>query len=425
MMRHVSQRSRRNPVITRRAIAPVFILTVLIALLCATQLVFAQSSPKSRTTRTTQPQTKTPTPQTGDSFDQTIKLANDAREAGRFEEAVRHYGRALQLRPNWAEGWWYVGAILYENDRYADARDAFRNLVAIDPKRGPGWGMLGLCEFQTREYDRAVVSLQRGRGLGLGGNTELESVVRYHTSLLYIRFEQFEIAYDILSEFTRVGNQSPKVIEAFGLAMMRLAFLPPELPADRRELVMVAGKAGFYIAARRPGEARAAFDELLARFGNNSNVHYAHGVYMMNQDADAAVKEFKRELEISPYHQPSMVQLAFEYLKRDEYETALPLAEKAVQLAPNMFPARNVLGRILLEMGQIDRAIKELEAGARLAPTSPEMYFALARAYTRAGRKEDAAKARETFKRLEEQYKTERGDAKPDGSGGEPPKSKI
>ena len=99
-----------------------------------------------------------------------------------------------------------------------------------------------------------------------------------------------------------------------------------------------------------------------------------------------------------------MVQMAFEYLKRDQYDDALPLAEKAVQLAPKLYAARNVLGRVLLEVGQIDRAVKELEEGVKLAPSSPEMHFALARAYTRAGRKQEAAREREIFKKLQDEY---------------------
>ena len=324
--------------------------------------------------------------------------------------------KALKLRPTWAEGWWNIGAILYDSDRYPEARDAFRNFVALDPKRGAAWGMLGLCEFQTREYDRAVISLQRGRALGFGGNQEIESVVRYHTALLYIRFEQYEIAYDILTEFMRAGNESPKVMEAFGLAILRLPLLPSEIPPDKREEVMVAGPAAFNMAARRMDQARAAFDTLLARYPNEPNVHYAFGVYLLGQDADAAMKEFKRELEISPSHYPAMVQMAFEYLKRDEYNEALPLAEKAVQLAPKMFPARNVLGRVLLELGQIDRAIKELEEGARLAPNSPEMHYALGRAYRRAGREPDAKREVDLFQKLQEQFDARRN-AQLTGSG--------
>jgi predicted Zn-dependent protease len=79
----------------------------------------------------------------------------------------------------------------------------------------------------------------------------------------------------------------------------------------------------------------------------------------------------------------------------------LPFAEQAVQHDPTSFPARNALGRLLLELEQTDRAIKELETGVKLAPDSPEMRFALARAYSRAGRKNEATKERAEFMRLD------------------------
>jgi tetratricopeptide (TPR) repeat protein len=392
-------------------------LTLAAALLVAAPSAAAQSKGRAGARRpTAQAQAPAAAARPDATFDAAVKLGDEAREANRLDEAIGHYGKALNLRPKWVDGWWYVGAIFYEKDRYAEARDALRNVVALDPKRGPAWGLLGLCEFQTREFERAGNSMLRGRALGFGGNRELESVVRYHAALLYIRFEAFEIAYDILTEFVRAGNESPKVVEAFGLAILRMPFLPAEIPSGKREQLIVAGRAGFNMAARRMEQARAAFDELLARHPAEPNVHYAFGVYLLGQDADAALKEFRRELEISPDHFPSMVQMAFEHLKRDEYDEALPLAEKAVQLSPKMFPARNVLGRVLLELGQVDRAIRELEEGARLAPNSPEMHYALGRAYRRAGREADAKREVALFQKLQEEFNARRN-AQVRGSG--------
>lgn len=374
-------------------------------LLVSGVVMSAQAQPKSKAR---QPVQNAAGGQSNAAFDTAVKLGDEARQADRLNEALDQYARALKIRPDWKEGWWNTGAILYEEDHYPEARDAFRKLVSLDANNGPGWGMLGLCEFQTREYDRAIVSLLHGRSLGLSSNQELESVVRYHAALLYIHFEQFEIAFDVLNEFLRAGNDSPKVVQAFGLAILRMPYLETEIPSEQRDLILLAGQAGLGMAARRPELAQAAFDQLMARFPNAPNVHYAYGVFLLNQDSDAALKQFKRELEISPQHYPSMVQMAFEYLKRDDYNTALPLAEKAVQLAPKMFPARNVLGRVLLQLGQVDRAIKELEEGARLAPTSPEMHYALGRAYRRAGREEDAKRETALFQKLQDEFNARR-----------------
>jgi len=56
------------------------------------------------------------------------------------------------------------------------------------------------------------------------------------------------------------------------------------------------------MAARRLEEARAGIRCAPGGYPDAPNVHYAYGVFLMNQDADAALKEFRRELEISPSH---------------------------------------------------------------------------------------------------------------------------
>ena len=368
---------------------------VIILLLICSATVSAQSTRKSSANAESE-------------FDRFVKQADEARMAERFDEAISLYGSALKIKPKWPDGWWYIGAIFYQRDLYPDARNAFQNLVALEPERGPAWAMLGLCLFQTKEYERAAISLERGRTLGVNDNSELANVVRYHIALLYDRFEYFENAYEVLNEFVRQGHETPKVVEAFGLTILRMPFLPAEVPSDQREKLLIAGQAGYHMAARRLEQARSAFDTLLSRYPNDPNIHYAFGVFMLSQDADLAMNEFKRELQISPGHYAAMAQMAFEYLKRDQYNDALPLAEKSVQLAPKLYAARNVLGRVLLELGQVDRSIKELEEGVKLAPNSPEMHFALARAYTRAGRKDDAARERETFKKLQDEYNQKR-----------------
>ena len=91
-------------------------------------------------------------------FNDLAKRAAEARDAGRLDDAIALYGQALQLRPSWREGWWYASTILYDRDRYTEARDAFRTLLSMLPQKGPDSGliapsmaMLGLCEFETRE----------------------------------------------------------------------------------------------------------------------------------------------------------------------------------------------------------------------------------------------------------------------------------
>jgi tetratricopeptide (TPR) repeat protein len=160
------------------------------------------------------------------------------------------------------------------------------------------------------------------------------------------------------------------------------------------------------------------FEELVARYPTAPNVHYAYGTFLLPEEPDAALEEFRRELRTSPSHYHAMLHIAYELLKRGNYQEALPLAEKAVELAPNFFPAHNALGRALLEGGQTERAIEELEAGVRLAPDNPELHFALARAYQRAGRNEDATRERAVFLKLDQATRAARSG--PQSVGGKP-----
>ena len=369
---------------------------------CAlTILAQSQSRHPSRSTKTST--------QVNAEFDNAVKAGNEARLAHRLDESIESYKTAVRIRPTWPDGWWYLGAIYYQKDRYAEATDFFSKLVALEPGRGPAWAMLGLCQFKTGEYERSIASLERGYSLGLDGNKELASVVVYHSALLYVRFDQFELAFDVLRTLESYDNE--KIIQAFGLIMLRMPTLPNEIPEDKREKVMLAGRAGASMAARHNDASRVAFDELLKRYPNDPNAHYSFGVFMLPQDADIALNEFRQAYALDPDHQAALVQMAFEYLKRRDYETALPFAEKGVALAPRMYAARNVLGRVLLELGQIERAIHELQEGIQLAPASPEMHFALARAYIRAGRKQEADRENEIFQKLQEKY-NQKADAK-------------
>jgi tetratricopeptide (TPR) repeat protein len=350
--------------------------------------------------------TTTASPASPNRFEQISKQAAQARDQNRPEDAVRLYREVLKLKPSWLEGWWDLGTILYDSDRYDEARPAFRRLANLKPDGAPAWAMLGLCEFEVRDYEPALQHLRRAQATGgLGSNPELSSVAQYHLAILDTRFEEYEAGTETLFTMARAGNENPSLIEALGLSVLRMPFLPSEMPPDRREIVLMAGRAAYDMRMHRPNDGKKEFQELISRYGETPNVHYAYGTFLLTSDADSALGEFNRELQISPKHVPARLQIAFENIKRTDFAAGLPFAEKAVELAPQLFAAHDALGRILLGMGKPEQAISELETAVKLAPDSPEVLFALYTAYARAGRKADAERARAEFMRLDKRRK--------------------
>lgn len=371
----------------------------------------AQATPKKRTA--TPPASEMAEPQPA--FNKLAGQAAAARVAGRLEDTIRLYNQALQLNPQWAEGWWALGSIFYDRERYAEADGPLRMLLGLQPENGVAWALLGLCEFQLRDYPQALADLQKSRKLGLGGNKALGDLARLHVAILRTREGQFELAYEELRHFARDGNDSPNVLEAFGVNILRMPLLPAELPPYKREPVLLAGRAAYHQAARYVQEADRDYKELLARFPDTPNANYAYGIFQLSDAPDAALESFRRELLVKPDNLPALLQLAFEYIKRNDFEQALPFARKSVATAPEFFTTHNALGRVLLGLGKMNEAIKELETGVKQAPDSPEMRFALARAYTKARRPDDAKREREIFLQLDKQLRDLREGAQATG----------
>jgi tetratricopeptide (TPR) repeat protein len=344
-------------------------------------------------------------------FEKLIAAATTARQEERWQDAIGLYAKAVKMKPSYVEGFWYQGTAYYSLDDYPHCRDAFADVIRLAPKNGAAYAFLGLCEFGLKEYDRSLQFLLMSRQLGVGDTQDLGNIARYHAAILMTRMEQYEQALETLGEFAALGDDNPRVIEAMGAATLRMPMLPPEIPPDRREMVLMAGRASYMMATRNTASAGQAFEAVAARYPETPNVHYAYGVYLLQEQPDKALEEFKRELELQPGHAYSLMQIAYEYLKRGDAAAALPWAQQAVAAAPKVFTSHKALGQALLETGDVDGSIKELETGVTLAPQSPGLHFTLARAYQRAGRMDDAARERAEFTRLDRLARTEKSGA--------------
>jgi len=333
-------------------------------------------------------------------FEQLSRAAEQARNQNHDDEAIALYQRALKLQPEWDEGLWNLSSLLYEKERYAEARDRLRRFVAGQPKAGMGWALLGLSEFQTREYARALDHLQQGMTLGTGGSQGMARSVFYYASVLMTRFEMYDQSQRLLFEMVQSGQAESFLVEALGLAALRMPLLPEEIPSDRREMIRLAGEGALAVNDQHQDEAEKLFRQMTAAFPNEPGVHFLFGAFLMNERPEDGIREMRRELEISPFHVPARVRLAEEYVKDGQVDQALALAAEAAKLDPQYASAHLAWGEALVAKGDLPTAIRELEAARDQAPEIIEIRWALFRAYTAAGRSADAGKEKEAIGKL-------------------------
>jgi tetratricopeptide (TPR) repeat protein len=356
-----------------------------------------------------------------ESFEKLAARARAALIADRVPDAIRLYARATELRPDWTEGWWHLGTLLFDAGRFRDARDAFTHFVAVERKEpGPGFAMLGLSEFELKRNREALAALERGIRLGLGTNPDFVRRVLYHDGILNTVLDHPEIA---VQRLTLAANQiaaahpdaptqavfaDPDLVDAFGIAALRMPKLPSEIAAAQTPMIRLAGHAQTLVALQERVAAEADLKELLALYPSAPGVHYMYGVFLEKEHPPLAMNEFRHEIDVNPSNDAAWIQLAFEFLGPADYEQGLKYAKQAVALAPGNFVAHVAYGRLWLDAGKTDRAVEELRIAIKLAPGSPDAHFALSRALSQAGQNTEAAHERAEFERLKALAETNR-----------------
>lgn len=328
------------------------------------------------------------------------QAADAARDQGRSEEAIRLYRQALTIQPKWKDGLWSMSSLFYASNQYADARDSLRRFLAIDPEPGLAWAMLGMSEFELRDYSRSLDHLQRAMAQGMDDQKEIAQSVFYLVAILQTRFELFDESMGLLIAMVKSGQDSKPLVEPIGLAALRLPFLPPEIPADRRDMIRRAGEATLALEAQRRDEADKLFRQNVEEYPNEAGAHFLYGAFLLDENPEAGIQELKRELEVSPSNVSARLRLAEEYAKQQHLDLALPLAQEAVKLDPKRASAHMILGEVLVAKEDTSGGIRELEVAREDAPQTVRIRWDLLRAYTAAGRNDDAKREKEEIEKL-------------------------
>jgi predicted Zn-dependent protease len=347
----------------------------------------------------------------------TISPAYDAPSIGLVDRAIQDVAAA---RERSADDTFADGMREYERDNYGAAAAAFTKVTELKPSDGTAWAMRGLCEFRLGHHDAALTNIQKGRALGTSGDAQFLNVLRYHEGVLLSAKGEFERAQEVLATVA-ASTDSDEAIVALGLAVLRVPAgdrgdhaLPGRTSSSITERASAARQAGLAerdAARKEPDAALRAYEALSKGYPTVRNTAYALGRHFLaRREPDRAVVAFLVEIERFADHVPARLGVAAAKASSDP-AVALRFAEDAVRLNPRVPLGHFLLGSLLLETPDTGRAIAELELAEQSVKEDPRVYYALGRAYARAGRTADAERARATFRRLtDDQQRRARGE---------------
>jgi tetratricopeptide (TPR) repeat protein len=274
-------------------------------------------------------------------FANVARAAAAARDAGNFAEAIRSYQKALELQPHWQEGLWNLASLEYELDHYADAIVPLLQLTQLAPRGAPAWNLLGLCEYETRDYANARQHLAIGQGLN-GLDEEIARVAKYHLALLMIRDGDFEAALEMLRLLATPGQPSPEIKTALGLATLRISLLPQEVDASKDAMLQDIGNAAAQLAQGQTVLAIQSYARLMQKYRDTPYLHMAYASALFaSGNYQEAVSQSREELQLSPDSAVAHEMLAKSLNAAGDHERAQQELTISKQLQPKAAAANN------------------------------------------------------------------------------------
>ena len=333
-------------------------------------------------------------------FDDLAARAASARDQQNLPLAIQLYSQAEQLKPDWQEGWWYLGVLQYSSNQYAEAIDAFSHLLQLVPTAVPAMALRGLCEFETGAYDDSLRDLEEAVAHGALNEPRNEQIIRYHLALLLIHTSRFQDALEQLHFFAEKHLDAPDLKIAVSLAGMRVALFPKDVPPQDRALYEETGNAGIVFLSGDNEQADDLFTQLFAKYPSAPGLHYFYGFLLFPHDPGLAIDQFRGELAVNPANETANAMLALTLVIAGHYAEALAPAQRAYAAMPETEMAQLALGRALAETGDTKRGAELLNQVLAHDSKNLEAHLGLVSIYSQTGKREEAEREREVCREL-------------------------
>jgi protein O-mannosyl-transferase len=305
---------------------------------------------------------------TADSLTARINLGNALLDQGQVAEAMVHYQRALQLRPDDPEANVSFGYGLVQQRKPDNAAGYFQRALALKPDHAAAHNDLGNVLAQKGKVTEAIVHFQKA---------------------LQIKPDYAEASYNLANAFFEQGDLGAAI------ANYRRAL---QIKPDYIEACFNLGNALF-----QKGEVEEAigqYHKALQLRPDYLKARYNLGMAAIQQRrADEAIDCFQKVLQLNPANAEAHFNLAHALLQKGLNDQAIAQLQQALRIKPDYTEAQNDLAWELATDSQASlrngREAVELaeHANQSASGTDLDILDTLAAAYAEAGRFEDAIRS--------------------------------
>jgi len=279
-------------------------------------------------------------------------LGSDLFKAGKATEAIKHYQRAVRLRPDYAEAHYNLGVAFAQLGRIPEAIDQYQQALRLKPDYAQAHNNLGTVLERIGRLQEAIGHYQQALRF------EIDSAGT-HNNLGNAQMQSGNMP-EAIKEYEQALRLKPDDVETYdnlGTTLMQSGDLPGAISNYEQALRL------------KPDYAQA---------------HYNLGVaYVQLGRMPDAIDQWRQTLRLKPEHAEAHNNLGAALGQAGKLQEAIEECEHALRINPNYVQAHYNLASILERAGNVPDAIKEYQQALRLKPDFTEARDAIARLQTR------------------------------------------
>ncbi len=298
--------------------------------------------------------------------------AEIADQAGDFDEAEKLLESMASSAPDLADVQYRLALVEYHAKRFAESQSRLQRLIDSGNESSRVYNLLGWCYQQQNNLSATAESLERAITLAPTQESnylDLGRIFLAHNSLrsalevanrAAVQFPNSVAVFDFKGRTESRMSQYTDAIRSYEHAV--------QLEPSNSDVTL--GLARAQASAGLNADAASTFDVSISRFPTDARFRVEYALMLVKQ-AEAG-----------------------DGLARARAEKMLG---SALAIAPTNQQALYELGNLELNDGRVTDACRHLQQVVRLAPLSSQAHFALARAYRRMKRMDDAQKEMDLY----------------------------
>ncbi|MBD2357481.1 tetratricopeptide repeat protein [Tolypothrix sp. FACHB-123] len=333
------------------------------------------------------------------------KQGNTLFELQRYQDALNIYDRAVNIRPDYAEGWYGRGNTLSALKQYQEALIAYDKAIQIEPDYLEAWSSRGFILGKLQRHQEAIASFDKAlqlennspeiwnaKGEALSNLKQYENSIQAYDQALefkkdnYVSWYNKGLALHNLKRYEEAITAYDRAIELKpsneifwynrGNSLVNInryedAFRDYDKAVQYKPDFYQAwlSKGNVLMTLRRYPEAIEAFNQVIKYNPNNYQAWYSRGWGLhQSQRYPEAVESYNKAIALRPKDYQAWYNLGNSQYNLQKYQDAIASYNRAVRYKPGHYESWYSRGNALVNLNRYQEAIASYTQAIKYKP---------------------------------------------------------